>query len=81
MADHRASISTFASQLEDEFEAIQVLDHYELNEISTLSDTAQPVHNNVEETEVQGLLDESAQAYVLEQRYFPPQVCSLRRIF
>ena len=69
MADHRASVSTLASQLEDELNQIQIQDHYELTDVSTLSSAAQPGHDYTEGPEEQRLLNVPSQVHVPGPRY------------
>ena len=64
MAEHRLSTTSLVSQLEEELDQIQLLDHYELADLSTL-----PRTENDEESEEQHLLDVPAQVHVTGTRY------------
>ena len=66
MVDNRTSVSKFASQLEEEIDQIQLLEHYELTNISTFSRLN---HDQVAAREEQRDLGVLSQAHVLEPRY------------
>jgi hypothetical protein len=65
MVDNCTSVSRFASQLEEEIDQIQLLEHYELTNISTLSNPARLNHEHGGGQEEQRDLGVPSQGYVL----------------